>query len=84
MLTIRICVGSSCYLKGSYKVIKALQELIEANKLDEIVDLNGSFCLGHCTDGVSVKFDEEEKVYSVNENNVEQFFENEILRRLQN
>jgi hypothetical protein len=29
-----------------------------------------------------VKINEEEKVYSVNENNIDKFFENEILGRI--
>ena len=84
MLSISICVGSACYLKGSYDVIKSLQALVEINKLDTIVEIKGSFCLGNCTHGVSVKLNDEEKVYSVTQNNVDQFFKNEILRRVQN
>jgi NADH:ubiquinone oxidoreductase subunit E len=82
MLSISVCVGSACYIKGSHEVIKILQELIETTQLDKIVELKGSFCLGHCVEGVSIKLDGEEKVYSVNENNAKQFFQNEILRRI--
>ena len=32
MITISVCVGSACHLKGSYKVIKGLQRLIEKIK----------------------------------------------------
>ncbi len=28
MITISVCVGSACHLKGSYKVIEGLQKLI--------------------------------------------------------
>ena len=50
-----ICVGSSCHLKGSYNIINAFQKLIEEHKLEDKVELKASFCLGHCTDGVSTK-----------------------------
>ncbi|AKN31239.1 NADH dehydrogenase [Clostridium carboxidivorans P7] len=81
MVTISVCVGSACHLKGSYKVINSLQKLISQYKLEASVELKGAFCLGHCTEGVSVKIDEEEKIYSVNEKNVEQFFDEEVIRR---
>ncbi|BDB01653.1 (2Fe-2S) ferredoxin domain-containing protein [Clostridium botulinum] len=78
MLIINICVGSACHLKGSYKVITLLRNFIGKNNLKDKVEIKGSFCLGHCTEGVSVKV--EDKIYSVNEENVEEFFNNVVLR----
>ena len=54
MLTIQVCVGSSCYLRGANGVIAALQEMIQSHRLDARVVLKGSFCLEKCTEGVSV------------------------------
>ncbi|WP_279221823.1 (2Fe-2S) ferredoxin domain-containing protein [Clostridium sp. JN-1] len=82
MIIISICVGSACYLKGSQNVIESLQNLILKYQLKSFVELRGSFCLGYCAHDVSVKINEEEKVYSVNENNIDKFFENEILGRI--
>ena len=76
-----MCIGSACYLKGSYNIIKKLQQLIEDNKLGDKVEIKGAFCLGQCTKAVSVKINDE-AVISLNENNVEEFFEEVILRRL--
>lgn len=56
-MEIEICVGSSCHLKGSYEVVKAMENYIESNRLTEEIKLKGSFCLGHCTEGVSVRMD---------------------------
>ncbi|MDU1321708.1 (2Fe-2S) ferredoxin domain-containing protein [Clostridium sporogenes] len=81
MLTINICVGSACHLKGSYKVIILLQNFIEKNNLKNKVEIKGSFCLGHCTEGVSVKV--KDKIYSVNEENAEEFFNNVVLRGIE-
>lgn len=78
MLVINICVGSACHLKGSYTVITLLQKLIENNNLKDKVEIKGSFCLGHCTEGVSVKI--QNKIYSVTEENTEEFFNNVVLR----
>ncbi|GAA0725564.1 NAD(P)H-dependent oxidoreductase subunit E [Clostridium malenominatum] len=79
MLSINICVGSACHLKGSYKVIDQLQKLIDEYNLKEKVELKGQFCLGYCTEGVSVRI--EEKVYSLKESNVKEFFQQEVIRR---
>lgn len=59
MTTISVCVGSSCHLKGSYKVIRLLNDAIEANELKEKVEVKASFCLGKCQDGVSIKINDE-------------------------
>ncbi|WP_425350712.1 (2Fe-2S) ferredoxin domain-containing protein [Proteiniclasticum aestuarii] len=56
-MEVEICVGSSCHLKGSYEVVKVLEHYIEENDLKEDIRLRGSFCLGHCTEGVSVRMD---------------------------
>jgi NADH:ubiquinone oxidoreductase subunit E len=82
MVTISVCVGSACHLKGSYSVISGLQKLISDYKLEALVELKGAFCLGHCTEGVSVEIDEEDEIHSVNEKNVEEFFKDQIIGRI--
>jgi NADH:ubiquinone oxidoreductase subunit E len=42
-------------LKGSYQIITLFQELIKKHHIEDRVELKASFCLGHCTRGVSVK-----------------------------
>ena len=58
-MIVKICVGSSCHLKGSYNVIQAFQRLIENEGLQDQVTLKAAFCMGHCTEGVSTMFDDE-------------------------
>lgn len=58
-MDIYVCIGSSCHLKGSYSIINALKEEIASNKLEDKVNLNASFCLGHCQDGVTMKINGE-------------------------
>lgn len=81
MMQIYVCVGSSCHLKGSYYIIKVLQELIEKNDLEDRVELKASFCLGHCTKGVVIKVDDD-FIEDVTLNNVEEKFKAYILDRL--
>ena len=79
-MTITICIGSSCHLKGSRTIIQKLEELITERQLNDKIELNGSFCMGECSNGVCVKINDES--FSVSPETVNTFFENEVLRRL--
>lgn len=56
-MVIKVCVGSSCHLKGSYDVIQALKDIITKYDVEDLVELQASFCLGHCAEGVNVRTD---------------------------
>ena len=80
-MTVTICIGSSCHLKGSRDIIKILERLVSLHHLEDRVTLQGSFCMGECTkNGVCVKVDDE--FCTVIPANVEEFFENEILKKV--
>ena len=79
-MTITICIGSSCHLKGSRTIIQKLEELITERQLNDKIELNGSFCMVECSNGVCVKINDE--LFSVSPETVNTFFENEVLRRL--
>ena len=79
-MTITICIGSSCHLKGSRTIIQKLEELITERQLNDKIELNGSFCMCECSNGVCVKINDE--LFSVSPETVNTFFENEVLRRL--
>lgn len=81
IITITVCVGSSCHLRGSYEIIRLLKELIRSAALEQKVILKGSFCLENCTEGVSVKIDEELfSVGSVDE--MKDLFQKRVASRL--
>jgi len=71
MLELSICVGSACHLKGSYNVIEKFKDYIHDNNLTSEVIIKAAFCLGHCTEAVSVKFND--KIYSVEPETAETF-----------
>ncbi len=48
MVFVSICIGSSCHLKGSEKLVELFQKKINEEKLDDDIVLTGSFCLGKC------------------------------------
>lgn len=79
-MTVTICIGSACHLKGSREIIKQLQELVAENHLEDKVDLNGAFCSGNCVNGVCVTVDG--ALHSLSPENTKEFFETEILGKL--
>lgn len=58
-MTICICVGSSCHLKGSYNIINSMKAALEKENLTDSVNLSAAFCLGKCTNGVTIKVNDE-------------------------
>lgn len=79
-MEIKVCVGSACYVKGSHEVIQVISRLIDKYHLQGRLELKAAFCLGNCTQAVSVEFDG--KIYGVDKNEVETFFTNEVYRRM--
>ena len=79
-MKITVCIGSSCHIKGSRQVVEQLQYLIAENKLDDKVELGGTFCMGKCQQGVCVTVDD--SFHSVTPETVDEFFKNEVLAKV--
>ena len=79
-MKITVCIGSYCHLKGSRTVAELLRGRIAAEKLEDKINLSGTFCMGNCREHVPVSIDDE--VFSVSPETVDSFFENEVLPRL--
>lgn len=78
MLVIQVCVGNSCFLRGSKNVITEIKNLIEHYQLDDIVTLKGKFCFERCSDGVNIMIGE--KIFTrVTSENIIELFENEVF-----
>ena len=78
MVKIHVCIGSACHLKGSYNIINSLEQLSEEYGIHDQVEIAAAFCLGHCTDAVSVQVGENE-LYSVSSGTVQDFFVKHVL-----
>lgn len=83
MVTLSVCIGSSCHLKGSYNVIQAFQQMIEEEHLGEdVLNFKASFCMKQCQNpgvGVSVG----DTVYSVRPEEARAFFRDTVLTAVQ-
>lgn len=79
-MTITICLGSACHVKGSHFVLEGLKALIKEYNLEDQVTLAGTFCTGNCQKGVCVTIGD--TLHSVNPDNCKEFFETEVLAKL--
>ena len=59
MITITVCVGSSCHIKGARDVIMCFNNLLKENDLEDKVELKGSFCMERCGEGINWQIDDE-------------------------
>ena len=78
-MKIEICVGSSCHVRGSYEVVKNVEAFVIDQGLEQDIELKGCFCMGHCTEGVSMKVDG--AVLQVSEDNVVELLEEKLRER---
>jgi len=79
-MKITVCIGSSCHVKGSRQVVRALQKLIADNQLEDKVELGGTFCLSNCQKGVCVTVDD--VLFSVTPESVDEFFHENVLAKV--
>ena len=80
-MEVYVCTGSSCHLKGSYDIINVFKQQIAQQHLEDKVNLNSSFCLGHCQNGVTIKIDDR-IVTGLNAENAAEVFQKEVVEGL--
>lgn len=59
MVTVTVCVGSSCHIKGARELIGRLDELLDRHGLRGKVELKGSFCMSRCGEGLNWQINDE-------------------------
>ncbi len=81
-MIVQICIGSSCHIKGSYDIVKLMEEAIAENKLENEITLAGSFCTGRCNRmGVTVQVDDD--IYTgITKETFKDFFNEHILNNI--
>lgn len=81
-ISLKVCVGSSCHLHGAEKVVQSFQEIINNQKLNDGIELKGSFCLGSCSgEGVAVSLNEETE--TIQAENAESYFYKTVMPLLE-
>jgi NADH:ubiquinone oxidoreductase subunit E len=59
MITVTVCVGSSCHIKGAREMIARFNDLLTEEDLEDKVELKGSFCMERCGEGINWKVNDE-------------------------
>ncbi len=57
-LRVSVCVGTSCYLKGSQKLLQKLLNYVRDKELENLVDIRATFCFEKCDKGPNVQVGE--------------------------
>ena len=84
MLFVQVCVGSSCYLKGSQEIVELFESAIAEHHIEDDIVLSGSFCIGKCNRvGVTVQVDDDVHV-GITRENFKEFFSENILKVIEN
>ncbi|HHU52292.1 MAG TPA: 2Fe-2S iron-sulfur cluster binding domain-containing protein [Firmicutes bacterium] len=77
---VAVCVGTCCYLKGSYDTLKRFMEKAEEEGIKHRLNLHATFCLEGCETGPSVRINGE-VVSGVTPDKADQVFA-EIVEKL--
>jgi len=56
---VSVCVGTSCFLRGSQTLLKRLADYVESGDLDDTVEIQATFCFEHCDRGPTVRVGEQ-------------------------
>jgi len=81
MISVTVCVGSSCHVKGARNVIMQFNDLVKKHALEKKIELKGSFCMERCGEGINWKIENEDLTSSTVENAV-QVFEERVIKPL--
>ena len=55
-----ICLGSSCFSRGSKKTVQLIKDYIKEHQLEDKVYFHGNHCFGNCENGPIIKIDGKE------------------------
>jgi NADH-quinone oxidoreductase subunit G len=58
-VTVKVCMGTSCFVKQSQKLLGDLLEQIKKQSLEEKVEVKATFCMENCGHGPSVSINGE-------------------------
>jgi len=59
MVTVTVCVGSSCHIKGARELIACFNDFLVSEGLEDKVELKGTFCMEHCGEGINWRLNDE-------------------------
>jgi NADH:ubiquinone oxidoreductase subunit E len=79
VITVTVCVGSSCHVKGARNLIDNFQRLLKEYRMEGLVELKGSFCMERCGEGVNWRINDE-LLTSLNVKDAVSLFKEKVLK----
>jgi NADH-quinone oxidoreductase subunit G len=77
-IPVSVCVGTNCYLRGSYDTLKKLTDLAREAGVSDKLDFKATFCFERCKKSPNVKVGD--TIYGeVTPDTAEQFFKETIV-----
>lgn len=76
--TVEVCVGTCCFQRGSYETMQRLNRLLQANALENTVELKATFCFESCGQGPNIAVNGK-LIENATPNRAAEIFERDIL-----
>ncbi|HEY3320732.1 MAG TPA: NADH-dependent [FeFe] hydrogenase, group A6 [Planctomycetota bacterium] len=54
-IPVKVCAGTSCFVRGSQKLLHELMSYVEEHSLHNAVDVSANFCSENCSNGPTVQ-----------------------------
>ncbi|HYH04758.1 MAG TPA: [FeFe] hydrogenase, group A, partial [Bacillota bacterium] len=77
---VAVCVGTCCYLKGSYDTLKEFMKQAGQSGLKDRVNLHATFCMEGCETGPSIRINDE-VIGGVTADKVDDIIKTKILQK---
>ncbi len=53
-VSVKVCAGTACFVRGSQKLLHAMVHYVEENSLQNRVDVRANFCSENCSNGPTI------------------------------
>ncbi|HBE76656.1 MAG TPA: ferredoxin, partial [Firmicutes bacterium] len=80
-MDIAVCVGTCCYLNGSYDTLKEFTSQADKAGIKDKVNLHATFCLEGCSQSPSIRINEE-IIEGVTSDKVAGIFKKKVLDKV--
>ncbi|AQQ09478.1 NADP-reducing hydrogenase subunit HndC [Sedimentisphaera cyanobacteriorum] len=57
-ISVNVCVGTSCHLRGSRKILQDMMDYVHQKDLEDKVNIQATFCFEKCDKGPNVRIDD--------------------------
>ncbi|MFN3699033.1 MAG: [Fe-Fe] hydrogenase large subunit C-terminal domain-containing protein, partial [Dictyoglomus sp.] len=57
-IRVRVCLGTSCYLKGSYNILSELIDIVRKEEWAKNIEVVGTFCTENCSNAPNILVDD--------------------------